>query len=115
MVDRVGPLECSKVSERVTALLLTGRGRDDSETSGRRLSGPYGGRNSGSRVPGKIRDSLVKPRAPAVGADSSSSLCLRLPRFLGGGSRPFSLSSSEPQLREHDDHVPSESEWHEQI
>ncbi len=62
-----------------------GRGRDDSETFGRRLSGPYGGRDSVSRIPGKIRDSHVKPRAPAGGASSSSSLRLRFPRFLRGG------------------------------
>jgi hypothetical protein len=112
VVDRVGYLLCSKVSER-----RMGRGRDDSDT-GRRLSGPEGGDVIRACWPRARHVTCVQ--RPRLFFFTSPSLPKRRRFFftspsllLGCCSRPFSLCSLSI-LREHDDHVPSERMFHEQ-
>ena len=89
-----------------------GLGRDDSEVSGRRLSGPEGDVILGLRARARSRDSRAtlgaQPVEPAAHVTSPS----LLQGCLGCGSRPFSHCSIRANLREHDDHVPGESILH---
>ena len=64
------------------------------------------------RAPGKIRDLRVKPGPGSRRSRRPSSLRHRFPRFLGSEFKHSVMCSFEPQLREHDDHVPSESSLH---
>jgi hypothetical protein len=63
------------------------QGRDDSEISGHRLSGPEGRCDSGLQAQGNIRDSRATPRAPAGGAGGFSSLHIRYQGSLGRRSK----------------------------
>jgi hypothetical protein len=91
-----------------------GRGRDDSETSGPRVSGPDGGRDQacGPRARYATYVYGVQPRPGSRRSLQPSSLRHRSPRFLGGEFTHSVMCSFEPQLREHADHVPSERSLH---